>query len=153
MADTQHNFSSQTDVVKNNDPALDVAREHHHEHLHHSARAEKGREDEVVYTTGTTAERSNVPDADPLDNALHNRGHPERGHPERISKKDDIGIDYDTAEKGYDVSDENGSHGSQTRAHRLKRFYRHWRIWIHLLILIVMTGSAIPNMSDEHQLS
>jgi concentrative nucleoside transporter, CNT family len=156
----EHNASSQTNVVRNDDPALDVDKEHHHEHLHHSAHAEKGRVDNIVYTSGTTAEKSTVPDADPLDNALHNHGHPERVHhhdiPQHVSKKeDDLGIDYDAAEKGtYDGSDE-GSRGQQqgemSRGHRFRRFYKHWKLYIHLFILALFTGSEAPSQSTSLQ--
>jgi concentrative nucleoside transporter, CNT family len=141
--DTQHNFSSQTDVVRNNDPALDIAHEHHHEHLHHSAAAEKGREDEVVYSMGTTGEKSNIPDADPMDHALH-----DRHHPERTGKRDDIGIDYNTTEKGYG-SEEHSGDDEAARGHRWKRFYRHYKIFIHLVILLVMTGSGLSRTNIQ----
>jgi len=66
-----HNSSPQTHVARNNDPALDISHEHHHAHLHHSAFAEKGREDEVVYTAGTTFERSMIPEPEPREKAMH----------------------------------------------------------------------------------
>ncbi|KAF2100350.1 H+/nucleoside cotransporter-like protein [Rhizodiscina lignyota] len=141
--DTQHNFSSQTDVVRNNDPALDIAHEHHHEHLHHSAAAEKGREDEVVYSIGTTGEKSNIPDADPMDHALHDRHHPERQH--GIDKKNDLGIDYDATEKGYGSEGQSGE-GEAARGRGWKRFYRHYKLFIHIAIVVVFTGWWIAGL-------
>lgn len=135
---TNHNYSSQTDVVKSDDPALDISREHHHNHLHHSARAEKGREDEVVYAMGTTDEKSNIPDPDRMDHSLHNRHHPERP----MDKKNDIGIDYEDREKGYGSEDHSGE-GEVSRGHNLKRFYRHYKVFIHIAILLVFTGSVL----------
>lgn len=136
--DPHHNQSAQKGVVRNDDPALDIAHEHHHTHLHHSAAAMKGRTDEVVYSLGTTAEKSTVPDADPLDHALHNRHHPERHG--GVDKKDDIGIDYDTAEKGYGSEDHGDSSGDPHPDSKWKKWYRHWRIAIHVLIVAVFTG-------------
>ncbi|OAX80204.1 hypothetical protein ACJ72_05466 [Emergomyces africanus] len=51
--------------ARNPDPALDPANQHHHAHQHHSASAEKGHQDDVVYTKGIDS--SNIPDVSPLD--------------------------------------------------------------------------------------
>ncbi|MCJ1454106.1 hypothetical protein MMC28_004456 [Mycoblastus sanguinarius] len=73
--DYNHNTSSQRHVVVNDDPVLRKDREHHHGHLHHSANTEKGREDDLAYSKGTTFEESTIPHQDPQDHNLHRRHH------------------------------------------------------------------------------
>lgn len=131
-AEHEHNASAQTGVVPNPDPALDVSREHHHAHLHHSEMATKGREDDVVYSKGTTDEKSIIPDANVMDNSLHKLGHPEKHD-----------HDHDT----YDIkdaenlsrrpSDENSSHKSTGR---IKRFYAKYKVFFHAYIWLHFTA-------------
>jgi CNT family concentrative nucleoside transporter len=52
-----HNSSPMPGVHPNPDPALDIAREHEHQHLHHSAHAAHVDNSTPVYTTGTTDEK------------------------------------------------------------------------------------------------
>jgi CNT family concentrative nucleoside transporter len=52
-------------VARNDDPALDIAREHDHAHVHHSARA--AHPDNIVYTTGTTDEKHDLEKAGGYD--------------------------------------------------------------------------------------
>ncbi|KAJ9150268.1 Solute carrier family 28 member 3 [Pleurostoma richardsiae] len=47
-----HNSSLQAGVERNPDPALDVANEHHHPHVHHGKTATPDAEHEVVYAKG-----------------------------------------------------------------------------------------------------
>jgi hypothetical protein len=70
------------------DPALDPANEHHHAHHNHTALAEKGREDEVVYTQGTTFEKSAIPDASPQDHSS-------------LQEKDQGNTDIEDLSEGY----------------------------------------------------
>jgi CNT family concentrative nucleoside transporter len=67
------------------DPALNPANEHHHAHHSHTAFAEKGRVDEVVYTEGTTAEKSNIPEPSPQDHSAY----PEKS--KELSDVEDLG--------------------------------------------------------------
>lgn len=53
-----HNSSTMPHVHANPDPALDIAREHEHQHLHHSAHAAHVDNSTPVYTTGTTDEKT-----------------------------------------------------------------------------------------------
>lgn len=119
------------------DPALDISREHHHSHLHHDSHAEAGREDDVVYTQGTTQERSIIPDQDRQDNYLHRRHQAER----RVSDKKDA-YEVSDAEKGNAVSPvqtgEN-SEGEDPRSHKLSGFYSRYRIFFHLAFWLLMT--------------
>jgi len=134
----QHNASAQRQIARNVDPALDRSHEHGHRHLHHDEYAEKGRHDDVVYTTGTTAEKSDIPDQDPNDHALHRRNHPER----RVLEKDGA-IAYDHK---YDA--ENGGMGpvdsspqeKDPQGHKVARFYARYRIFFHLFLFMLFTG-------------
>lgn len=135
MAD-QRNHSSHH-LAHNADPALDVAHEHHHTHLHHDATAEKGRQDDAVYSAGTTAEPSVIPKQDPLDHALHRRHHPER----KDMEKDDP-ADYD-AEKGGISPISTSDQERDPQSHRFARFYARYRIFFHLFIALLFTGYAL----------
>lgn len=118
MDSTTHNASAQKHVALNNDPALDIAQEHKHGHLHHDAHATADRDDELTYSKGTTFERSTIPDQDPMDHNLHRRGHPEK----------ETKVDYSIAdaEKGEISSDPERFKGHQEedpRSHKLSNFY------------------------------
>lgn len=123
-------------MVHNLDPALDPAREHHHEHLHHDAHAEKGRHDDPVYTIGTTAEKSDIPDQDPMDHALHRRHHPERGSGDKSIEKDPT-VAYDHK---YDAEKGAPEQEADPKSHKVSRFYRKYRIFFHLFLLLLFTG-------------
>lgn len=143
MADVsrEHNSSPMPGVVRNSDPALDVANEHHHEHLHHSARAEKGHDeaDHPAYTTGTTYEPPVIPPADPNDDALHRRHHPEKHAEHDIEKTG--GIDYEekgSLSKPRSSSDPEGE--VDPKRHRVSGFYRKYRIFFHVFVGLFFTG-------------
>jgi CNT family concentrative nucleoside transporter len=120
-----HNASPQQNVERNTDPALDIAREHQHPHLHHSAAAVAGRKDDVVYTTHTTDEKSNIPHQDAMDNALHRRHN---------------------VKEEYTVADEEKAGFSPVpsetdpRNHTWERMYSRARPFIHVFIFLLMTG-------------
>lgn len=122
-----HNASSQDHVQMNNDPALDVANEHAHGHLHHAPYAEQGRV-ETEYSKGTTYENSNIPSQDSHDQNLHRRHGP--NDPEASAQ-------FADAEKGIpspDRSDED------PRFHRISNGYLQYRVFFHLLIWLLFTG-------------
>ena len=130
-----HNASRQEGVETNPDLALNLSREHHHGHLHHSAAAEKGREDEVVYSKGTTFEKSNVPAESPQDHALHRR------HAAGKSEMDVV--DVMDAEKGPgSPMDEE----EDPRAHTFSRFYAKYRWAFHIFIWLLFTGWWIAGL-------
>ncbi|KAL8780086.1 MAG: hypothetical protein Q9194_001099 [Teloschistes cf. exilis] len=128
-----HNASSQDHVQMNNDPALDVANEHAHGHLHHAPYAEQGRV-ETEYSKGTTYENSNIPSQDSHDQNLHRRHGP--NDPEASAQ-------FADAEKGIpspDRSDED------PRTHRISNVYLQYRVFFHLFIWLLFTGlvSFVP---------
>ena len=134
MADSslrQHNASPSRDVVTNPDPALDISHEHHHTHLHHSAAAEKGRHDDIAYSTGTTADKSTIPLASPLDNVHHRQ-------PSDAEKYNGI-IESDTEKGRYTPNVENTS-DRDPQSHKWSRFYAKHRVYFHLGIWCLFTG-------------
>ncbi|OCL08719.1 sodium/nucleoside cotransporter 1 /nucleoside cotransporter 1 [Glonium stellatum] len=144
MADIhrQHNASPMRGVVENTDPALDVAHEHHHAHLHHSAFSEKGRHDDITYSKGTTAEPHVIPEADPMDNALHHRKHPERGEKD-IEKTGGFGTD-DVDKDSMSPARGNGEEDPQR--HAFARFYTKYKIIFHIFIAMLFTGWWIASL-------
>lgn len=138
-----HNPSAQQHVAPNNDPALDVAHEHRHGHLHHDANAERGHPEEVVYTRGTTNEQpSKLMDNSLGDHTLHQRG---------PLKQDGKGIyDIEDAEKGDVSSDPEQYKGhiqdDDPKNHRFSRFYAKYRWAFHLFIFLFFTGWWIASL-------
>ena len=125
----EHNTSPQHHVTPNSDPALNVSREHHHAHLHHDTYSEQDREDEVVYSKGTTFERSTIPHQDPLDHALHRRSN--------AAEHDSGRVDVADAEKGT-LEPVRSEEDPQT--HTFSTFYAKHRIYFHLFIWLLFTG-------------
>jgi CNT family concentrative nucleoside transporter len=132
MADLshEHNSSPMPGVVRNPDPALDISREHHHEHLHHSALAEKGHSsaDHSSYTIGTTVDPSIIPDADRRGHAVHD-----------IEKAG--GLEYEeknSLNKSRTGSDPEAEVDPQR--HSASRYYRKYRVVVHVFIGALFTG-------------
>jgi CNT family concentrative nucleoside transporter len=127
-------------LAHNPDLALHESREHHHEHLHHSAAAEKGRTDDVVYSKGTTDEPDVIPHQDINDDALHRRHHPERDSTGKDrALYDEKDYKYD-AEKGSVDSPNTGVEEVDPQRHAFSRFYRKYRIVFHLALVALFTG-------------
>jgi CNT family concentrative nucleoside transporter len=156
MADLsrEHNSSPMPGVRPNPDPALDVANEHTHEHLHHGANAERGHTDHVAYTTGTTFnEPSVIPNPDPNDDSYHRHGHVEHD----IEKSGAL----EFAEKGS-LSKGDGSSEPEGVVERttildylfwplrdFKGFYRRFRICFHLFFGALFTGWWIAGVIEH----
>ena len=130
-----HNASSQQDVRQNPDLALHFSREHQHQHLHHSERAEAGRTDEVVYSKDTTFGKEHgphVPEQIHEDQQLHHRHH----------EKNNAIQDAEIGELGLVASDED-----EPKKHRFSRFYARYRIFFHLFIWLLFTGYVLHSFS------
>ncbi|KAI4648062.1 hypothetical protein J4E93_004473 [Alternaria ventricosa] len=163
MADIrdQHNGSPMPGVARNDDPALDIAREHHHEHVHHSARA--AHPDNVVYTTGTTDEpTSKLFRPSGLDSAsqftpigvdstnLHQR------HP--VNEKHDIekagGYDYEVEKATRSSSDPEMEAEKKPWYTSFSAFYRTFRLPVHIFIGALFTGwwiaSVVVHRNDKN---
>lgn len=106
--DTEHQGSI------HRDPALQPEHQHHHAHHHHTAFAEQGHEDEVVFSKDTAFEKGIVPEPSPLD-------HGSQSHSQ--GSKDE----------------ETGETNPAPRAwHR--RALKQWRHALHAAIWILFTG-------------
>ena len=123
-----HNASPQDHVIENDDPALNEAHEHSHSHMHHDKRAEQGRKDEVVYSEGTTFERSTIPRQDPRDHdpARRRYADPSKGNTGILDEEKII---------NPETLDE-----TDPRTHTLSNFYLRYRIFFHLFIWLFFTG-------------
>jgi hypothetical protein len=129
-----HNTSPQHDGELNSDLALHLSREHHHQHIHHSAHAQEGRTDEAVYPKGTTSEILTVSDADPQDHDFHRRHHPEKN-----------GFARGDAEGGGDISPIQEEENNR-QTHSFSRFYVYSRIFFHIFIFLLFTGYVAPQI-------
>lgn len=135
-----HNISAQHRVVENDDPALNISQEHQHGHLHHDKHAEQGRNEEVMYSEGTTFEKSTIPPQDPQDDDLARRRRPDP------AKKN---VDINDTEKGSMSPDRFDE--EDPRTHTLSSFYSRYRIFAHLFIWLFFTGFVIR--FSRHQIS
>lgn len=128
----EHNNSPMPGVVRNDDPALDISREHDHQHVHHSARA--AHPDNVVYSTGTTDDKSTVPQPSAQDSHLHYRHHADEKH------------DLEKA-GGYDYEIEKPTRTSSDPEEPEKKpwyspsvLYRKYRLIVHIFLGALFTG-------------
>lgn len=97
------------------DPALDPANEHRHTHHHHTAFAEKDREDEVVYSQGTTFDKPTIPDASPQYHSS-------------FQDKDRENTDIEELGEGV------------TKRPWQRRLLKEWRHVVHAVIWLLFTG-------------
>ncbi|KAI9725630.1 MAG: hypothetical protein M1828_002915 [Chrysothrix sp. TS-e1954] len=140
----EHNRSAQVNVAENDDLALHVSKEHHHEHLHHEAYAEKDRHDDAAYTKGTTAERTTglFGPSDSQDYSSHRMGHPQRELP---------GDRVEDAEKGVfspeiKMTSSRPEGDRDSEGHTMKRFYARYKLFVHLFTFCLFTGWWIASL-------
>jgi CNT family concentrative nucleoside transporter len=134
MADPAHNSSPASGVVRNEDPALDIKREHQHEHVHHSAHAAHTDNSTPVYTTGTTDEKiSKLLQPSAQDSHVQHRQPAERD----VEK---MGAEYEYEEKGTRSSSSPEVEAEKKKWYSPSVFYRRWRLPIHLYIMFHFTG-------------
>lgn len=103
-----------TQISPHIDPALQPEHQHQHAHHHHTAYAEQGRREEVVYTNDTAYDKGIVPDQSPLDHASKSHSQSEK--------------DEETGE----------SQPAKRPWHR--RMRKHWRHVVHAVIWLLFTG-------------
>jgi CNT family concentrative nucleoside transporter len=136
MADLreQHNGSPMPGVAHNDDPALDIAREHDHPHVHHSARA--AHPDNIVYTTGTTDEKtSKLLSPSALDSHVHHRHTADEKHD--LEKAG--GYDYEV-EKATRSSSDPEMEAEKKPWYSPSVLYRRYRLPVHIFIGALFTG-------------
>jgi CNT family concentrative nucleoside transporter len=137
MAHHEHNASAQQGVAPSNDLALHVSQEHQHEHLHHSARA--AHDDHIVYTTGTTDERSIIPDPSAQDHGLHHRLPEKHGLHEQGAYEKNADVDYE--EKGTRGSSTDPEAEVETKSKwSVGALYRRFRWAVHIFLAALFTG-------------
>ncbi|KAF2853608.1 H+/nucleoside cotransporter-like protein [Plenodomus tracheiphilus IPT5] len=143
MADMRdHNSSPMPGVAHNPDPALDIAREHEHQHVHHSARA--AHPDNIVYTSGTTDDRSTVPTPSAQDSHLHYRHQSDEKHGQHDFEKAG-GYDYEV-EKATHSSGEHEPEAEKKPWYSPSVLYRKYRLPIHIFIGKFFTGWWIASL-------
>ena len=119
-------------VAHNNDPALDIAHEHEHPHVHHSARA--AHPDNIVYTTGTTDEKtSKLFQPSALDSHLHQRH--SAGDVEKAG-----GYDYEVEKATRSSSDPDMEGEKRKKWYSPSSLYKKYRLLFHILIGAFFTG-------------
>ncbi|KAF1813690.1 sodium/nucleoside cotransporter 1 /nucleoside cotransporter 1 [Eremomyces bilateralis CBS 781.70] len=144
-SDDRHNMSPQRGVSPNPDPALDYANEHIHQHLHHDPRA-VSKDENVMYTTGTTVDKSAIPDPSPLEHDLHKRHPIERTLGEKAAAEKNGGVAYD-AEKGEYEGQEPASETEEERKKSLfALYYAKYRFVAHIAVFVVFTGWWIAGL-------
>ncbi|KAI9837113.1 MAG: hypothetical protein M1819_000764 [Sarea resinae] len=134
---SDHNASAQHGVAPNPDPALNISREHHHPHLHHDAFAEKGREDEVVFSKGTSFDKPTIPDQNP-----HGHGRAQLNELEGAKG----GVDVADEEKGSIGPVETEEEALPQAGFGIDRFYRRYRVFVHIFIWLLFTGWWIAGL-------
>ncbi|RAR10238.1 h+ nucleoside cotransporter [Stemphylium lycopersici] len=146
MADIrdQHNGSPQTGVARNDDPALDIAREHEHSHLHHSAHG--AHPDNLVYTSGTTDEKTSKI----LDHNAHD-SHAHHGHPadHKVDLEKAGGYDYEVEKATRSSSDPEMEAEKRKPWYAPSMLYRKFRLPVHILIGAFFTGWWIAGLIEH----
>lgn len=128
-----HSPSPQQDLNQNEDPANEKSKEHHHDHAHHNAHPEKGREDEAIYSYGTTSVGSALPHQNPQDHDLYKRRHAD------MAKEPATAVDL---EEGMSPSRSEEDPQSRT----FSNLYERYRIFFHLFCWVVLTGWWIAGL-------
>jgi CNT family concentrative nucleoside transporter len=134
MADHEHNSSMQPGVARNPDLALNVSREHEHEHVHHSAHAVHHDNSQPVYTTGTTDEKiSKLLQPSAQDSHVQHR------HVGHDIEKTGGFADYE--EKGTRSSSNEPEGEYEKKAwYSPSVLYRKYRLPVHIFIGCLFTG-------------
>ncbi|KAF2127963.1 hypothetical protein P153DRAFT_397852 [Dothidotthia symphoricarpi CBS 119687] len=136
-----HNTSLQHGVLRNDDPALDINHEHHHEHVHHSARAAHEGNDVPAYTVGTTDDRTIVPNPSAHEQNLHHR-HNHVGHDMEKAG----GIDFEEKGTRSSSSPEGEVEMEKKSKWSPSGIYSKARLPVHILIGALFTGWWIASL-------
>ena len=115
--DGNQNAPSPESDESNNKSASSKSLEYQHAHLHHTANAKNGGEDEVLYSHGKTP----IQNAAGSANVSQGPSHP--AEPEKRSL-DQFSVEEDP------------------QSHTLSAFYSRYRLFFHLFVWLVFTGSA-----------
>lgn len=171
MADTTHNHGSvpvgheshdiPQGIHHNPDPALNPANQHSHGHTHHVGAA--ARDDNVVYTTGTTQDHSIVPDqahphahhhgdvATDLNTTYHTHNTADINNTKLSTEKTGHHTppdysDHEKAEPGILASTEPADDNKAPRS-AIGRFWKRFGRYItHAFIFLLFTGWWIASL-------
>ncbi|KGO73329.1 Na dependent nucleoside transporter [Penicillium italicum] len=100
-------------VMHHVDPVMEPENQHHHPHQHHTAFAEEGRQDEVVYSKDAQFEKGIVPEQSPLD------------HGSKNSTDEESGENFPAQRTWY------------------RRAEKHWRHLAHAVVWLLFTGGSV----------
>lgn len=129
-----HDSSPQQIVIQNNDPALQNSHEHHRDHMHYNAHAEKGQGDEVNYSYGATFGEDTIPHQDSQDHDIPRRRHAD------MAKEPAAAVDLEQGTMSPSRSEED------PQTHPFSNFYKRYRTFFHLCFWIVFTGWWIAGL-------
>jgi CNT family concentrative nucleoside transporter len=136
MVDRTHNGSPMPGMTRNDDPALDIKREHHHEHVHHSAHAAHEDSSHTVYSSGTTDEKgSKLLNPSAQDSHIQHHLH----HPEKQVDIEKTGAGFDYEEKDTRRSSDPEEEVTRKRW-SVSSMYRRYRLFVHIFLGMFFTG-------------
>lgn len=127
-----HNFSPQTGVSSNPDPALETVNEHPPTHFHHGASALKG-EDDLVYATdqphvasGSAKDKSHL-----------------KGNAEDVEKG---AVGYNVSKNDINYAEKTPSEELDPKRHVVSRVYRKYNYVFHALLAAIFTAWWIASL-------
>lgn len=116
-------------MIRSNVPTLQHSEEHHHDHMHDNVDLEKGKEDEIISSYGTTFEERTIPHQKSQDHELHKRRHAD------LAKEPTVAVDPSLTH-----------FEEKSQPHTFSSFYKRYRIFFHLFFWIVFTGWWIAGL-------
>lgn len=124
-----HSSSPQQDIIQRDSRTVQHSNERHRDHVHHNVDLEKGKENQIINSYGTTFEEKTIPHRDLQDQDSHRRRHAD------IRKESAVAVDLSLSH--FDESSES---------HTLSNFYKRYRILFYLFFWIVFTGWWIAGL-------
>ncbi|KAF2820265.1 H+/nucleoside cotransporter-like protein [Ophiobolus disseminans] len=149
MADRAHNSSPMPGVHPNPDPALNIAQEHEHQHLHHSAHAAHVDNSTPVYTSGTTDEKvSKLLQPSAQDSHLQHR------HVGGDLEKNGGFADYEEKRTRSSSDPDHEIEVEKKPWYSPSVLYRKYRLPVHIFIGMFFTGwwiaSVVVHRNDKN---
>jgi CNT family concentrative nucleoside transporter len=123
------------------DPAAQPAHQHEHGHLHHSERAAHAGNDVPIYTAGTT-----VGGPHGILNG-ENEGH---GYHDADKKTDPYFVTDTEKGQATPITPSSSMEEKPVRSGKFPEFYRKFRIYIHILIFLLVTGWWVASLVLHH---
>ena len=120
----------------NPDPALNPANQHAHPHHNHSPRVDADGHDDAVYSTGTTVDKSVIP-----EQQHHHHSDAVMQTPPYYTDPEKMGAGVVSTGRGSGSTEEETSHNR-----KWKPSYRQLRPFIHLFVLLLFTSWWIASL-------